>query len=445
MNWILFVFLSFPFFSYFCFQFIPSGNVLLFYFSFIFYLLLSFGTYWTIFRPTIISHKKYKFFITKDVIVVHVIFIVLLLFSVLYHDFYRWQIEPNGMLDSILIWNVKAKLIGETFLNSKPVYFHDPYWKFDSYPIGLPLTLAFFTVLNGGWALNIAYAYAISLLLLCIALFISFISQLEATLKQVIFSWILFLSFILEFNVLMNHSSIVADFPIFVGVFCLAYLYFSKWTMWSTFIFALNLGWVLFTKNEGIFYVLVGMFLYGLKLKTSQDIIQNKKVHVIQFVLFLTLFLFPSILHKFQSEFVPSDFQRKEALAWSFELFSDKLKWILSYAFQFHFQFLLGIHLLILFSYARFFERNLEKYSLNFLLLSLPLIYMLLYFFSNYDHSEAAKFLGEAYKKMNLHEKEIFHLKEHLESSFYRINTHYLPLFLFIGLQVIQKFFSKNN
>lgn len=362
----------------------------------------------------------------------------MLIFAVLYHDYYRWQIEPNGMLDSILLWNLKAKLIGEAFLNSKPIPFHDAYWKFDSYPIGLPLNLAYLSVLNGSWSLNVVYGYNIFLFILCVALFIKFLLDSNYSLKETILSWLLFLVFMLEFNVLMNHSSIIADFPIFVGVFCLAYLYFSKWTSWTTLLFALNLGWLFFTKNEGIFYLPIGVILYFLKLKQEAHIFQQGKT-IFSFFLFLALSLFPNLVHKMEPEIIPIDFQRKESIEWTISIILDKAKWIFSYASQFHFQFLLGIHLLILVLYLTYSEKNLEKYLLFLVLSGLPLLYILPYFFSNYDHSEASKFLGETYRNLNAYEKEIYHLQEHLESSFHRINTHYLPLFLFIGFRLLKK------
>ena len=420
MIWVLFLFLSFPFFSYLCFKFIPSGSVFLFFISFIVYLFLSFGFYWKSFKFSL-TLKNSSLSIANSILVVHSFFVILFLSLVLYHDYHRWEIEPNGMLDGIVLWNVKAKFIGESFLHSKPVLFHNLYWKFDSYPLGLPLTLAFFTVLKGGWSLNISYFYAIFLSLLCIGLFLSFLSQYSISLKQLILSWIVFYAFMLEFNTLMNHSSIVADFPIFVGVFCLAYLYFSKWTSWTTFLFALNLSWLLFNKNEGIFYVFFGILLYFLKLSTSHGL--NKKNEFFKFSLFFILTIIPSIVHKLESEITPPGFQRKQEIIWSGRLLLEKAKWIVSYGLKFHFQFLLGIPWVIWLIYLVFEKGSIEKYFFLGVLFLIPLLYMIIYFFSNYG----------------------YHLKEHLESSFHRINTHYLPLFLFSFLHTLKNYFQFNK
>lgn len=439
MNALLFVFLAFPFFSYLCFSLIPSGNITLFYFSFFVCLgvciFISF------------KNRIQTIPFTKAKIVIYTVFAAIFLFAVLYHDYYRWQVEPNGMLDSVLLWNVKAKLIGGAFLNSEPIPFHDSFWKFDSYPIGLPLTLGFFVVLNGGWSLYISYVYAIFLSLLCLALFFSFVTQFINSRKELLLAGILFLAFLLEFNTLMNHSSLVADFPIFVGVFCLAYLYFSEWTNWTPILFALNLGWLLFTKNEGIFYLPTGILLFFLKLKSKDSAPKISSIFLnrdsVIFLLLLALTLLPILFHKFQSGIVPLDFQRETPIQWTFSLFLDKLTWIVSYFVQFHFSFLLGIHFLILFLYILLAEKNFEMFCIVGILLALPFIYTIPYLFSNYDHSEAAKFLGQAYQNMTQVEKEIYHMKEHLESSFHRINTHYLPLFLMLSLNIFKRGFLR--
>lgn len=331
------------------------------------------------------------------------------------YSFYtnRWILEPHGMDDAIVIWNQKAKVIALDFLSSVEVEFNRDTWKLQSYPLGLPLTIAHFTILVQKWTLEVPYFYSLFLTFLLFNYLNSIIQKIPSKLeKSIVF--IVSISFVFKINYVMIQSDLCADYPLSIGIFIFSYQIFQKINYQNIFLNSLVLSWIFSLKDEGGVFSIIG-FLLSIFIYFRRT--SNPRLYLFFIILYFILIL-PTIHHKLTISEISYAFSpgNKSLIEKIFNL--DSFFLIGSYFLKYHLFNIYGLSLLItvLIIFSRFKTR---LFYLCLLYWSMVLIYNLTYFLTN------------------------LRLVEHLDTSYDRVNYHFWML-LYILLIYTIKIHRKN-
>ncbi len=406
---IILIFLfTMPFISWVTLNFVNSGNIFQFYiFSFLLYSLII--TFYFYLKG--IDRNKYKY---SNFHLKYYIITLLLIIILGYIHNIRWTLEPHGMDDAIVIWNQKAKVIFYNFINSQTIEFTRETWKLRSYPLGLPLSIAYLCIIVQKWSLLIPYFYVLLMSFVLLIINIKFIEE-TFNKKTKFLVYFLFFSFIFKTNYLLIQSDLCADYPLSLGICFFSYFLLQKKSYSTIFLNTLVLSWIFSLKDEGcvfsIFAFLLSIFIY---IKGSSD----KKL-ISLFIIGYLLMIAPTLYHKITVKEISYALSSGDKSIFDKIFNLDSLFIILNYFWRYHLANIYGVSFLI----TLIVLFNNHKTRIVYIILLywvMIVIYNSTYFLSN------------------------LRLVEHLDTSYNRINYHFwmlLYLILIYNLKLRRKAF----
>lgn len=320
----------------------------------------------------------------------------------------RFKINPIGMWDAWAMWNLKAVHIYRDYTMGNALDFGKEIFPHKDYPISVPLLTAGVFILSSSsdliriWVMNF-FVFSVILYILLSTAKLERISQLGSAIIIAIF---------LVCNIGFMHiaTDLCADHILSLSLLMILYSWDHRKNPKNNFLLiGFSLCLPLWIKNEGVIFCAVGILWFI--LCTRQELNLSKTLRIVSPAIFsyILLSVFRSQIPNVKNE----DFRVDITKLMDFSHL-EIVFWKLKDAFvSFHFGensgFYLAISLVLLVWGNRFL-----RYSMLFLL-SITAIYNGIYFFSTAN------------------------LDWHLQTSYNRIHTVFLPGFVYLFLRFVNQ------